>query len=73
MKKRIDTSFEKWIYKFGVNRLAGTLGIYQTTVQAWLQGRSLPRAWQMKNIKELSKGKVSYEAIIEGSRSPLNR
>lgn len=72
-KKRLDTSFEKWINLHGTKKLAEILGLDIATVRHWRLGNALPRAHQMKKIKELTKGKIGYDQIIDGSCSPLNR
>lgn len=69
--KHLDTSFKNWIRAQKVEEVSKLLDVRTMTVYNWLWGRVLPRASHMKLIKKLSKGKVGYEQIIEGSLSPL--
>lgn len=70
-KDHLDTSFIDWINSVGASKIAKTLDVYESTVRHWRAGNVLPRALQMKKIKELTKGRIDYVHIIEGSNSPL--
>jgi DNA-binding transcriptional regulator YdaS (Cro superfamily) len=72
-KKQLDTTFENWIKSIGFTRISRLLEVNEEAVKHWLAGRALPKARHMKRIKEITKGKVSYTEIIEGSCSQLNR
>lgn len=58
-------SLRNWIEERGVRVVAETLDVRIATVNYWRRGRSLPRAHQMKEIKRLSRGAVSYDIMIE--------
>lgn len=62
-KKRI--SFEKWIEREGVSRVAERLGVDPFTVLHWKAGRHEPRVEQMRQIKRLSRGEIGYDQIID--------
>lgn len=70
-RKKPCTTFTDWINETGVNKVAKILGVYESTVRHWRNGFVLPRSHQMKRIKDITKGRVSYDAILEGSHSPL--
>lgn len=70
---KLDTSFRDWINEHGPVKLSKLLKTTDSTIRHWRLANTLPRPWQMKRIKELTKGRISYEEIIEGSCSPLNR
>jgi hypothetical protein len=72
-KKQLDTSFEEWIKSVGFTKISKLLEVNEETVKHWLAGRALPKARHMRRIKDVTKGLVSYAAIIEGSCSQLNR
>jgi hypothetical protein len=73
MSKKLDCQFENWLRKTGVYRVATLLKIKPMTVYYWLSGTNLPTAAKMKEIKKLTKGKIGYTQIIEGSCSPLTK
>lgn len=70
-KKKLDTAFEDWITTVGIPKISKKLNIRENTVLHWLHGRVLPQSRLMKEIKKMTKGKVGYDQIIEGSCSPL--
>lgn len=72
-KKQLDTTFEEWIKTLGFTKISKILEVNEETIKHWLAGRALPKARHMKRIKEVTKGKVGYAEIIEGSCSQLNR
>lgn len=72
-KKLIDTTFETWVRKTGTRELSILLNVTEMAVKNWLKQIALPQAYHMRRIKQLSKGKVDYVHIIEGSTSPLSR
>jgi len=70
-KKVYDKSFEEWLCKRGPIGVGRLLKISPSTVSAWLNSYALPSASKMKLIKRVTKGKIGYDQIIEGSISPL--
>lgn len=72
-KKSLDSRFENWLKKTTPLKVSKILEVSENTVRHWIDGRALPKARQMKRIKEATKGKIGYTEIIEGSCSPLNR
>lgn len=59
------TSFKAWIDSLGFQAVADLLGVCPNTVRYWRHGKSLPKTSQMKTIRKLTKGAVSYEHIID--------
>lgn len=72
-RKRLDSSFKDWITFYGPSKIGEILGIKHSTVLFWIQKKTLPRPHQMKRIKEITKGRIGYTEIIEGSCSPLSK
>ncbi len=70
-QKRI--SFAEWIDREGVDRLASRLKINRFTVLHWRAGRHHPRVEQMRILKKLSRGALTFDAIIEHGPAPTNR
>lgn len=66
MSKKVS-AFKLWIDKEGTKKVAEILGVQRATVSHWRVGRCLPRTDQMKLIKKVSNGFVSYESIIDGN------
>lgn len=62
------TAFVKWIDEVGKSNLASKLGIDPSAVTHWVKGRNRPSVQQMKKIKELSKGRIGFEEMIDGVR-----
>lgn len=48
-------------------RLAKELGIDRSTISHWRNGTH-PKIEHMKKIRELSKGSITYDHIIDGGR-----
>ena len=48
----------------GPEKVSATLGVKRNCVYAWKAGRAIPRVQHMKTIVTKSKGKVSYEEMI---------
>jgi hypothetical protein len=71
LKSKRDTSFREWIESMGIPKVSKVLNINHMTARHWLDGRTLPKAKHMMKIKKVTKGKISYEQIIEGSCSPI--
>lgn len=57
--------FVKWLNSQSPTELSKRLGIGVYPIFHWRNGRSLPRPDTMVKLVKLSKGKVSYEAIIK--------
>jgi ribosome-binding protein aMBF1 (putative translation factor) len=58
-------SLKDWINDFGVQELAKKMKVQPSTVRHWRNGHCLPRTDQMRKIRRLSKGTVSYERMID--------
>jgi hypothetical protein len=54
-----------WIDQKGPMNVAHLLKVDSSTVQTWKAGTSLPRPKHMIKIHQLSRGRVSYKAMIE--------
>lgn len=65
-QKHKPITFKEWIQVEGPKNLSEKLDVQVTTVRHWRTGHCLPRVDQMMQIKKLTKGKISYEQIIEG-------
>jgi len=63
MKQKI--SLKNWIDQEGVHKIAHILKVEESTVRHWRRGHCLPRTEQMRTIRKLSKGLVTYETIID--------
>lgn len=61
-KKKI--SFNKWIDEQGIGHLARTLDVSKPAVHHWKMGSAAPRPHHMKHILKLSKGVITYDAMI---------
>jgi hypothetical protein len=72
-KKKLDTSFAQWITSEGTTKLSEIFHTTPSTIRNWRLGVVLPRAYQMKRIKELSQGKIDYHHIIESAQSPVHK
>ena len=64
MSKR-QKSLRDWIDEHGVNRVAQAFCLERSTIRKWRDGSQLPKALHMHAIVKLSKGAVTYEAMIE--------
>ncbi len=63
-----------WVKLQGGYRKTGKLmGVAESCVNAWLRGRSLPRPDLMQRIVKLSKGKVTYDEMINATRGKRMR
>lgn len=60
------SAFRRWIEKTGVSEVARQLGVHRRTVYNWKTGHCYPLVHQMRDIKAITKGKISYEHIIDG-------
>lgn len=72
-KNKLDRTFEIWLNETGFAQVSILLNASYSTVSFWARGKGLPKAKHMKRIKELTKGKINYEHIIDGSCSPLSK
>ncbi len=54
-----------WVKEIGIGVLYRELNVHPTTISYWIDGKSCPRAHHMVRIKKLSKGRVTYAAMIE--------
>lgn len=59
------SAFKKWIDKIGPYRVAELVGVRSCTVFYWRSGKNYPRLDQMRKIRVISKGAVSYEQMID--------
>lgn len=58
-----------WIIQTGVGKVSKLLNVGESTVRHWRTGHCLPRTEQMREIKKLSKGLVTYESMIDSHHS----
>ncbi len=59
------TTFSEWIGRVGIQTLTSQMSVTETTVQNWKAGRCYPRVHQMRQIKRLSRGIITYDKIID--------
>lgn len=63
--KKKHQSLKDWIDSESVQKIAKLLNVEESTVRHWRRGHCLPKAEQMREIKKLTKGTVSYDEMIE--------
>ncbi len=66
--KRTPISLTAFIEEKGVEFLAKKLGVNPSTVGHWRTGLCYPQVKQMRKIKKLSRGLVTYDTIIDGEK-----
>lgn len=66
MAKRKRISFKKWINDVGHKELSRIFKVNRSTISRWGAGLYYPRVDQMRKIKEMTKGAVDYDMIIDG-------
>ncbi len=54
-----------WIEETGPKVIAQKLKVDPSTVSAWRNGQAFPRPKRLVQLHQLSKGKVTYEAMIQ--------
>ncbi len=65
MAKKIS-SLGHWIAeKGGRHAVAELLDVHESAIRHWLRLRNFPRPEQMAKIRKLSKGKVSFDEVID--------
>lgn len=67
MTTRKKLTFHTWIQDEGIDSVAKLLGVTPGTVSHWRRGHCYPRVEQMRMIKEVTKGKIGYDDIIDSS------
>lgn len=68
----MDCSFQNWVSYYGTERLANKLGITVAAVNYWKYRRGWPKVAFIIEILKLSKGKLTFESIVN-STSPRSR
>jgi len=58
-------TLQAWIKETGPKNVAHLLKVDSSTVHFWKAGKTLPRPAIMVRIHQLSRGKVSYEQMVE--------
>jgi DNA-binding transcriptional regulator YdaS (Cro superfamily) len=58
-------TLQAWIKETGPKNVAHLLKVDSSTVHFWKAGKTLPRPALMVQIHRLTKGKVSYQTMIE--------
>ena len=72
-QKKIETcyaSFDRWVDSLGRNEVARLLGLRPLTVWHWRAHKNYPKVEHMQKIKRLTKGRVTYDMIIDRKLSP---
>lgn len=60
---------QTWVKNYGgTSKLAKRLGITPWTVRHWLRREGYPKVETMGVLIDLSKGKLTYETIIESTK-----
>lgn len=62
---KMHLTLSEWIEDVGVIHVANMLRVEKATVRLWRRGKNLPRTEQMKKIRTLSKGRVTYDQMID--------
>lgn len=63
---RSELTLDEWVERVGgPAKTAVLLGVHVATVNYWRTGHCYPRVEQMREIRRLSKGLVTYEAMID--------
>lgn len=57
-------SLQDWINEIGIESVAKLLKVNAASVRHWRRGHCLPRTGQMYLIQRYSKGRVTYEEMI---------
>lgn len=65
MRPSKSKTFITWIDEVGIQELAEKLGIDPSTISHWRRGHCWPRVEQMRQIRKISKGRITYEDIID--------
>ncbi len=58
-------TFNDWINDKGTIYIAGLLNVNPSTVRHWRRGHCYPGVEQMRAIKKITKGAVTYDIIID--------
>jgi transcriptional regulator with XRE-family HTH domain len=58
-------TLQEWIIKTGPKKVAQQLNVDPSTVSGWRNKKTFPRPDKLKLIHQLSKGRVTYQSIIE--------
>lgn len=66
MAKRKPITLEAWIAEKGVSHVAELLGVNPSAVRHWRLGNCRPNVTQMRAIKKITKGAITYEELIDG-------
>ncbi len=66
-------TLKEWIEKEGAATVAKLLKVNESAVRHWRRGFVLPRAEQMIRIRDLSRGAVCIEEMIETHLAPKNK
>jgi hypothetical protein len=74
VSRKHHSTLKSWIDEIGINKVAQAFCLERSTVRKWRDGSQLPKALHMQAIVKLSKGKVSYDAMIEpwAKKHPLD-
>jgi hypothetical protein len=57
--------FEQWVNEYGKEELTTELGIDRSTLDHWIARRHEPRIPHIQRLKKLSRGKLTYDDIID--------
>jgi len=66
-------TLQAWIKETGPKNVAHLLKVDSSTVHFWKAGKTLPRPAIMVRIHQLTKGKVSYQTMIESMARKQNQ
>lgn len=58
-------SLKSWIESTGPTKVAYKLKVCESAVRQWHRGYCLPRPEIMRDIKRMTKGRLSYATMIE--------
>lgn len=66
-------SLKDWIDKEGISTVAKVLTVTEACVRHWKRGYVLPDSNQMKKIRMLTKGRVSFDTTLDSHFSKENK
>ena len=58
--------FKAWAKRYGIKKLAGELGVHQSTVYAWIKGSIVPGDGHRLSILEKAGRKLKLGDIVDG-------
>lgn len=67
--KKKNTRFAEWVRERGIKTVAYDLGVDVRAVRYWLSGHTDPRLAQVRHLKVLARGRLTYMDIVDRTGS----